>query len=373
MNEFKIISDVMPDVPPSDPREVAGIRTMALEGGSRPRTVPARPVAGRLGGRFGWAVAAVATAAVVAVVTVVPRLQAAAPSPAVEPPAALEVVAGLMAERKGPGSGRYWRTTRETTTRTKTVKGYFVNDRARVTTWRSATGRSKVEEYRLVGVEPAGPADLAAWRRAGSPALCEGGKSCAGGSLRPGRTRYVSDSREKARYLYGGLLGTGLDMVKITKLPDDPVALRSALLRSWPAFLSRMEQAGVEPVMSRDEWLWWTGVGLLQDAPTSPPVRAALYRVLADVPGARVLDDARTVTVARRNQDGLTDHHVVIDRTTGEVSAVRQVSPGPDPRQKAGKGLPKGSVTFESTLLSAGWTDEAPALPDGCERGTCVR
>jgi hypothetical protein len=373
MKEFKLIDEVMPDAPLADPTRTAEIRARVLSGGRRPR----RRSTARFGVRLGWVIAAVATAAVVVTVTVLPRLGAVTSSPAVGPRADLEIAADLMAGRTEPESGRYWRTVTEVTSRLKIDKSYFVDERDRRTKWLSSTDLPKVAERRLIGIKPVTSADLAKWKRAGSRELCESGEDCAGGFLRPGQTEYVPSSGQKAKYLRNGLLGADLNMLEFTRLPDDPVALRSELLGSWPAFLARTTRAGGKPVMTRDEWLWSVGTGILEEAPISPAVRAALYRMLADVPGARVLGDGRTVTVARAFQNGFIDSHVVIDRATGELSAIRSVLLKPDPQQKGSltdfRGLPQKSVIFEVVFLAMGWTDEAPVLPEGCERRKCVR
>ncbi|WP_433372876.1 hypothetical protein [Streptosporangium sp. CA-115845] len=379
MKEFKLIDEVMPDAPLADPARTAEIRARVLNGGRRPR----RRSTARFGVRLGWVITAVATAAVVVTVTVLPRLEAVTSSPAVGPRADLEIAADLMAGRTEPESGRYWRTVTEVTRRLKIDKSYFVDERDRRTRWLSGTDLPKVAERRLIGIKPVTAADLAKWRRAGSPELCEGGEDCAGGFLRPGQTEYVPSSGQKAKYLRGGLLGADLNMLEFMRLPDDPVALRSELLGSWSAFPARTIWAGEKPVtgekpvMTRDEWLWAVGTGILDEAPISPAVRAALYRMLADVPGARVLADGRTVTVARAFQNGFIDSHVVIDRATGELSAIRSVLLKPDPQQKGSltdfRGLPQKSVIFEVVFLAMGWTDEAPVLPEDCERRRCVR
>ncbi|MFI6453904.1 hypothetical protein ACIBF6_20370 [Streptosporangium amethystogenes] len=379
MKEFKLIDEVMPDAPLADPARTAGIRAGVLNGGRQPR----RRSTARFGVRLGWVIAAVATAAVVVTVTVLPRLEVAPSSPAVGPRADLEIAADLMAGRTEPDSGRYWRTVTEVTRRLKVGKSYFVDESDRRTTWLSSTDLPKVAERRLIGIKPVTAADLAKWKRAGSPELCESGEDCAGGSMRPGQTEYLSSSEQRMKYLRNGLLGADLNMLGFMRLPDDPVALRSELLGSWSAspaitiWAGEKPVTGERPVMTRDEWLWVVGTSILDEAPSSPAVRAALYRMLADVPGARVLGDERTVTVARAFQNGFIDHHVVIDRATGELSAIRRVLLKPDPQQKGYltdfRGLPQKSVIFEVVFLAMGWTDEAPVLPEGCERRRCVR
>ena len=224
MNEFRLIDDVMPDVPPSDPGRTAETRARVLNGG-------------RSKWRFGWtaaAVAAVATASVIVSVVVVPRLGAPTVSSVPDPRQALDAAADLMARRSEPASGRYWRATTEITTQVQGPR-YSVNERVLQTLWRGA-GRQVMNERRLLGVQPVTPADRAAWKRAGSPKLCESGTECAGGFIKPGQTEYVVDLREKATLLRHGLIGFDLKAAGVMKLPGDPAALRSELLKSWPAY-----------------------------------------------------------------------------------------------------------------------------------------
>ncbi|MDP9846671.1 hypothetical protein [Streptosporangium lutulentum] len=380
MNEFRLIDDVMPDVPPSDPGKTAEARAGALNGGRPPR----RRLGGLSPGRFGWVVAAVATVVVVVSVMVVPRLRAPEVSPvlpAVGPRQELDAAAASLAGRSEPAAGRYWRTTTEQTRLERIDSRYFVRGTTRQTLWWS-TDQPKVTEQQFVGMKPLTSADSATWKRAGSPKLCDNGLPCEGETVLPGQTRYTLDTRQKARTVRQGLFSLDLETAESMKLPRDPVTLRSELLESWPAYLEKRVRAGVKPEMTMDDWLWEVGVGILEEMPTSPEARAALYRMLADIPGSRVLGGVKEVTVARPFLP-YRESHVVIDRRTGTLTAIRSVLLKPDPLQKGSMadqtGLSPGTVIYEVAFVKMGWTDESFRLPGNCPSsmektgGVCVR
>jgi hypothetical protein len=388
MNEFRLIDDVMPDIPPSDPGRTAATRARVLNGGRSRR-------------RFGWtaaAVAAVATASVIVSVVVVPRLGAPAgssasgPRPALDssPRQALDAAADLMARRSEPASGRYWRATTEITTQVRGSR-YSVTDRVRRTLWRGA-GRQVMIERRFLGAQPVTPADRAVWEHDGSPKLCEEIHKCsADGSslfLMPGQTEYLIDHSEMGSLLQHGFLKYSLETAEFMKLPGDPAALRSELLKFWPAYRDDplLLKKGAIDRMSMDEWLWSVGTGILEEMPTSPATRAALYRMLADIPGARVLSQGHEVTVARPPLYGSFEDRVVIDRATGALSAIRKVLVKTPPSDKSSGGgrsaPPPGTVNhdaYEVTFVKVGWTDDSFQLPGKCATsmkktgGRCVR
>ncbi|MEV6862921.1 hypothetical protein AB0M44_18210 [Streptosporangium subroseum] len=373
MNEFRLIDDVMPDVLPSDPGRTAETRARVLNGGRSRR-------------RFGWMAAAVAAAATVSVivsVVVVPRLGAPVVSSVPDPRQALDAAADL-ARRSEPGSGDVWRATTEITTQVQGPR-YSVNERVLQTLWRSRYPVTMLRERRLLGVQPVTPADRAAWKRAGSPKLCESTIECVNGTLflKPGQTEYEIYSREKAPLLRQGLVGFDLRPSGDIKLSGDPAALRSDLLRSWPAYRDDPQgKSKALPGMSMDEWLWSVGTSLPEALPLSPATRAALYRMLADLPGARVFSQGDEVIVARPFQTGYAEDRVVIDRATGALVAIRKVLVRSVPRDK-GSGadrpdLPLGTVTHEVAFVKVGWTDRGRSLPMECspsinETGRCVR
>ncbi|SNT04079.1 hypothetical protein SAMN05216276_102289 [Streptosporangium subroseum] len=379
MNEFKLIDDVMPDVPPSDPGRMAEARARVLNDG-------------RSRWRFGWTAAAVAAATVAVIVpaVVVPRLGAPVVSSVPDPRHTLEPdprqaleAAADMARRSEPGSGDVWRATMEITTQVQGSR-YSVNERVLQTLWRSRHPVTMLRERRLLGVQPVTPADRAAWKRAGSPKLCESTIKCVNGTLflKPGQTEYEIYSREKAPLLRRGLVGFDLRPSGDIKLSGDPAALKSELLKSWPTYRDDPQRGKTLPGMSMDEWLWSVGTSLPEALPLSPATRAALYLMLADLPGARVFSQGDEVIVARPFQTGYAEDRVVIDRATGTLVAIRKVLVRSVPRDK-GSGadrpdLPLGTVTHEVAFVKVGWTEIGRGLPMECapsinKTGQCVR
>ncbi|WP_371780791.1 hypothetical protein [Streptosporangium subroseum] len=374
MNEFKLIDAVMPDVLPSDPGRTAEARARVLN-------------SGRSRWRFGWtaaAVTAVATALVIVSVVVVPRFEAPVVSSVPDPRQALDAAAD-MARRSEPASGESWRATTEITTLVQGSR-YSVNERVLQTLWRPPQRQATMlRERRLLGVQPVTPADRAAWKRAGSPKLCESGAKCSNSTLflKLGQTEYEVYSREKAPLLRRGLVGFDLKAPGDVKLSGDPVALRSELLKSWPAYRDDPQsKSKAFSRMSMDEWLWSLGTSLPEELPLSSATRAALYLMLADLPGSRVFSQGDEVIVARPFQTGYAEDRVVIDRATGTLVAIRKVLVRSVPRDK-GSGadrpdLPLGTVTHEVAFVKVGRIENGRGLPMECapsinKTGRCVR
>ncbi|HMG62089.1 MAG TPA: CU044_5270 family protein, partial [Streptosporangiaceae bacterium] len=140
-----------------------------------------------------------------------------------------------------------------------------------------------------LGVQFASAADAAAWRRDGSPASWPVGQDTS--VAQPTGAANGSDSRiaagrgrltlgevffGPAPFSFGG--GPLLSAAGLRALPADPARLRNLILRGWNRF------EGVD----REEYLFEFTPGLLT-LPVTPAVRAALYRMLASLPGVKSL------------------------------------------------------------------------------------
>ncbi|WP_030912659.1 CU044_5270 family protein [Streptosporangium amethystogenes] len=357
MNEFQFIDDAMPDVPLADPVRVAETKARALNGARLSR----RRIEGRSRGRFGWAVAAVATATVVAFVMTVPRLGTDTAPPAGGPGEVLEAVADRAAARPEPVESRYWRTTTEIFLRVR-VNGYVVDDWGRQTLWYSPT-LPTVREWTRLGTVPSTEEDRAAWERAGSPELCELTRGCGDDHLPPvDRTLVMPDPPNRpARPLQ--VFGVGLDLKEIRELPKNPVDLKARLLTYWPVY-SRTQPKG--PAEKVDDWLWSVGTSLLWDAPISPGTGAAVYRMLAGLPDARIIGTAQgphgraAIALARSSSFEGTESRILIDPSTGDPLGLRKML------VTARDGMPSGAVTTTITVQKSGWTDTSPRMPKGC-------
>jgi hypothetical protein len=163
------------------------------------------------------------------------------------------------------------------------------------------------------------------------------------------------------------------------ELPDEPSALKSALLDFWFDDQTSVDLPA-EDIPTEDEWLWPTGLDILRQLPITPATRAAFHRMLTDLSSTRVVRRSGKVTISRPFQYGYLGGRVTFDSATGELSAIEYVLLQPDSTQRGGaadfSGLPKGTVISRTVFTKAGWTDETPRLPKGCtlrEDQGCLR
>ncbi|MEV0751100.1 CU044_5270 family protein [Streptosporangium sp. NPDC050280] len=366
MNEFRFIDDVMPDVPLADPARVAETRARALNDAR----LSQQRFAGRPRSRFGWAVAAVATATVVAFVVTVPRLGPDAAPQAGGPGEVLEAVADRAAARPKSVESLYWRATTQLFLRVR-VNGYVVDDWGRQTLWYSPT-LPTVREWTRLGTVPSTAKDRAAWERAGSPELCASHRDCDVNLPPIDRTLVMPDSSNRpARPLR--VFNVPMDVKEVMELPEKPEDLRARLLMYWPAY-SKAKPKGPDETV--DDWLWSLGSSLLWDAPISPGTGAAVYRMLAALPGARIIDTAQgpygrvAIALARKSSFEGTESRILIDPSTGDPLGLRKVL------VTARDGMSSGTVITTITVGKSGWTDTSPHVPEGCTSDDvekCVR
>jgi hypothetical protein len=163
---------------------------------------------------------------------------------------------------------------------------YAVMQRALSQYWLAGpgAGRSWVMDQSL-GAKPATPADEAAWRRAGSPAVLEVTRpKPASLSTAPGK---LSGNPVDQRRIFG-IGDEAMTVADLGKLPTDPAALRKALL-------ARFDGGGGDMPTDRGQWLLGVTASVLVDLPVGNTVRAAAFRLLADLPGVRDLGPVRDV------------------------------------------------------------------------------
>lgn len=107
--------------------------------------------------------------------------------------------------------------------------------------------------------------------------------------------------------------GPGITWAQLYALPTEPVALAAALRRYDTG-------QGQNP----DQQLFSTVAELLGESPAAPPLRRALYRVAAAVPGVRAIGPV-TDRAGRRGQGvSRDDEELVIDTATGQLLQERQ-------------------------------------------------
>ncbi|MEU6784231.1 CU044_5270 family protein [Nonomuraea angiospora] len=299
MKEFQLIDEVMPQVPPADHATVMAARARML-GAARRRHRPVWPKV---------MLAAVAVSAVMAGGFVaVPLLGGTGVQTAAVPEA--DAVLAAAADRlaaQPPGTGAWWRREMAQVARTKTAT-YTVEKRVRDVLWASRQ-RGYRTQRGPISAKPLTPADEQAWKDAGSPDLCDG--------CQLGKTYF-----------------TPLKMTTkpVTELPTDPEALKAEMLRA-------------NDKEAPEAWLWGASKWLLLDVESTPATRAALYRVLAGLPGVRVENgvtdiDGRT-GVALTYGEAPTRQQIIIDRDSGQLLAIQD-----------------GDGSLAYVIKRLGWTDD---------------
>jgi hypothetical protein len=320
-----------------------------------------------------------AVAAAAAVVLLLPGQQAGLVSTEEQPLGRLPSHAArpvllAMAAKAGSadaGSGRYWCT--ETVEGTLSAIGpggreltppgaggqpspgsdyrYSVISRYRMVDCQTPQGVDAGDFYQYLGARPATSADMAAWRRAGSPVSWRGWDGQAF-SIHPGSFQKVGRT--------GGQAPWGNDL----SLPADPAKLKKVLLTGLygPSDVAtrRMEsQTGLSYRQIEDENLFWNLTSILEE-PIRPAVRAAAFRLLAQVPGAQetpgVRDpQGRTGTAVWWGQPGQpAGGFVIINPATTMLLASEGFAGTPAWVYKP------GTMTNYDAWLSAGWVNRLP-------------
>lgn len=200
---------------------------------------------------------------------------------------------------------------------------------------------------RSIGYRPAREADWAAWKRDGKPHKWNRGPSDTAG----GGDHIVTWAPRKPtlyRSGWGGFIEYVSDFSyeELRQLPGQPEQLKQALLD----LRDRAEyQAGP------DRWLFEFTIDLWARVPVSPDVRAAAFRVLADLPDVRNLGPTEdplgrkgiALEVRVPVGDTTMTTEVIVDQDAGEVLA-RQI---------------EGVKSSYTTYLPAEWTNEKPTVP----------
>ncbi len=243
--------------------------------------------------------------------------------------------------------GRYWYVETETYADARTfslhaangpVEFTLVDVRTRTELWVDAAGTGRMAAQMVSEPRFATPADREAWIAAGQPdlgALHDGGFA-AGVVVGPDGTRQ--------RAGWAALAGFSLEQLRA--LPTDEEALA--------ARLATVAGDGPENVVV-------AAAGLLRMAPLAPEQRAALYRVLASSPGAQLLgtvtdERGRSGTGVAFERDG-TRVELIFDPVDARLLDVTSDATDPAPA-----GLPAPARTQES-LLASGVVDSSDARP----------
>jgi hypothetical protein len=148
---------------------------------------------------------------------------------------------------------------------------------------------------------------------------------------------------------------------ELQQLPTDPAALKARLLATYAGHGTEANDP-----MGESQWLFTIVSGLVTDMPVSGPVRAAAFRVLADLPGTRLVPVATdalgrtgtavTLTDAPIREGAVLQSWLIIDPRTSTALAQEShvVKAG---GQQAGLA---GTRWYSAAVQSSGWTDQAP-------------
>lgn len=405
-------------------RTLAQVLTAHSGGGARRLRRGARP-----GGRrtlIAACVAAIAAAATAAALAwpappeaphkppgAVPPLPARTTSPATTPPAsggpttARQVLMTAAAHvLNGPTTGNYWRV--------QVASGiiwpggtkahpYDITVATGYDQWNPKTpGQKEVEITQQLATRPATPADAAAWRAAGSPTTWQSGQFKVGNNhdgylagvpwVANLDATAAASARSATWTVSDGTIGyiegdeAGLNAAQFGQIPTRPRAV-AALLRQY----AKQTYCGQHPgsgCSSVNQLVWYEALYLLED-PVSAQVRSATFRVMASLPGVRLLGPMTDPLgrsgygIAAGPQDpGNANYNpvkaVVIDPATGSLLATEYIGPIPRTvrcmtmtltvRQRClgesylGRSY-QGQVDEFVALVSAGWTDASPSLP----------
>ncbi|MEU8124403.1 CU044_5270 family protein [Spirillospora sp. NPDC049024] len=267
-------------------------------------------------------------------------------------------------------TGAYWHqvTISSTTDMARTGGERFaVTLRGKSETWtpRKPGGKLWVASQNL-GAKPATKADEEAWRRAGSP----GTLTVEVPSLRVKHApkTYKAKTAPGPRWFSGApmvggdkvyWIGRNVSMKDLRSLPTDPKRLKADLLRWYKGHDTESDRP-----MSKDRWLYTVASGLLMDIPVSSAVRAAVFRMLAELPEVRSLGkvtdpEGRTgnaIAVREKTRQGVTEEKMIIDLASGTALARVLIMVAPAP----GSEVPAGRTMNSTTQLTAGWTDAKP-------------
>jgi hypothetical protein len=315
------------------------------------------------------ALAAAAVAAVVAVSTDAPTTTGGGSTTEAARPMTASQLLLTAAEHTGtdsPGTGRYLVTrVEDASVLTVGADGatYRMTIRSADETWLSRSGR---EAGRVItqplGLTPLAPADVAAWQAAGSPRQVQVRKPLPDGKLGPGSpVKVTAGARQSSRadgaaYAIGD---TNVSVRDLEKLPSTPEALRTALLGYFHG-------GGGDLPTDRQQWLLTVGTSLITELPVSGPVRAAAFRLIADLPGVRSLGPV-TDRKGRPGQGfaytatspvtGAIEHRFVIDAATGRAlgQESRVVTPGGTTATREA-----GSLLGYTVVLDRRTTDQTP-------------
>ncbi|MGW0945980.1 CU044_5270 family protein [Streptomyces sp. NPDC002623] len=211
--------------------------------------------------------------------------------------------------------------------------------------------------------QPRTARDKQRWQAAGSPKeLTLAGGDTAGGRLGL-RIESPSESRPTTTRINDGddIAALGADNVTyadLQKLPGDSTELKAYLADLYK------EDGGGE-ISDRTEWMWQQAAGLI-GLPVKAEVRAAAYRVIADLPGIRSLGEV-TDPLGRKGLGfalpasdtpdyGAVRSELIVDPDTGALLSEQQTVTEPNAAASEA-GVTAGTVVNYTATEKAEWSD----------------
>lgn len=269
------------------------------------------------------------------------------------------LAAATRAEQAPTETGKYWHVKTLDVRGPQRVgadaDGYWMLWRSVNESWDASDPReASWTGLRELGVRPYSAADEQAWRAAGSPTewtLDTDGPNKLILSTRSGEGTLTRDP-EAPRYLED--LGQ-LSLEQVRQLPDEQGALRA-----WVTDRIQKKMGAVAGSTASNQLLFGFLSRMLLDTPAPPKVRAAAFRILADIPGVRSLGTAKDES-GRSGQgveyrDNSTTVRLIVDPSTHRLLGTKYSS-----TSKRATGAP---VKESSTVvLIAEWSDAAPQVP----------
>ncbi|WP_055590436.1 CU044_5270 family protein [Peterkaempfera griseoplana] len=393
---LKVLADARPDeldparlVDPARQREdLARIVAGATDGPAARFLAPRRRSAFRPVG-----VAALAAVAASMVVLTTVDLREPAGRPAAQPPSSagtdapgagadmrvdghIELLSAARKAESAVAEGTYW----QTTTRSEIVdvagdEGHLFAVRSASTSqWsvgvRPGTKSLMISELDSV-TEPRTAADKATWQAAGSPRTVEfkvSKKSGAGtlvARIGTGRKPTVTQTNSDDR-----IYAVGPDNVSykdLRALPSTTDELRRYLER-----LYAQDNGADTGTAGRSAWMLGQA-GNLVTMPVKPAVRAAAYRVMADLPGVRVTEhvidplgrEGVGVDYPLAYQGGplgTTQQRLVVDPATGAMLSDELVLVEPSARAREA-GLAAGTTVYYNATARMSWGNHQITVP----------
>ncbi|MBQ0905442.1 CU044_5270 family protein [Micromonospora sp. U21] len=268
------------------------------------------------------------------------------------------LAAATRAEQAPAESGKYWHVKTLDVFGPQRVgtdsDGYWMLRRSVNESWDASDPReTSWTGRRELGIRPYSAADEQAWRAAGSPTewtLDTDSPNKLVLSTRPGEGTLTRDT-EAPRYLED--LGQ-LSLEQVRQLPDEQGALRV-----WVTSRIQKEMGVAAGSTASNQLLFGFLSRMLLDTPAPPKVRAAAFRILADIPGVRSLgtvkDESGRSGQGVEHSDNSTTVRLIVDPSTHRLLGTKTSS---TPKHATAPAKESGTV-----VLTAEWSDAAQQLP----------